>query len=52
VLRAQEATVSEDIARLLPQLTYLHKYSHDDAVTSVLTVCVEKPLGAGATQLD
>lgn len=44
LVRAQEATVSEDIARLLPQLTYLRKYSYDDAVTSVLTVCLEKPL--------
>jgi SAM-dependent methyltransferase len=52
VLRAQEATVSEDIARLLPQLTYLHKYSYEDAVTSVLTVCVEKPLGTLASQSD
>jgi SAM-dependent methyltransferase len=43
VLRAQEATVSEDIARLLPELAYLQKYSYDDAVTSILTVCVEKP---------
>jgi len=46
MLRAQEATVNEDIARLLPRLTYLHKYSYDDAVTSVLTVCAEKPAGA------
>ena len=50
VLRAQEATVSEDVVRLLPELTYLHKYSYDDAVTSVLTVCVEKPLRAPGDQ--
>jgi SAM-dependent methyltransferase len=50
VLRAQEATVSEDIARVLPQLKYLHKYSYDDAVTSILTVCVEKPLRAHLLQ--
>ena len=46
VMRAQEATVNEDIVRLFPRLTYLHKYSYDDAVTSVLTVCAEKPAGA------
>jgi SAM-dependent methyltransferase len=46
VLRALEATVSENIARLLPQLTYLQKYSYDDAVTSVLTVSLEKPLAS------
>jgi hypothetical protein len=50
VLRAQEATVSEGTARVLPQLKYLHKYSYDDAVTSVLTVCVEKPLRAHLLQ--
>ncbi len=50
VLRAQEATVSEDIVRLLPQLTYLQKYSYDDAVTHVLTVCLEKPLAVPGTK--
>jgi len=48
VLRAQEAVVSEDIVRLLPQLKYLQKYSYDDAATSVLTVCAEKPMRAPA----
>lgn len=43
VMWAQEATVSDDTARLLSQLRYLHKYQHDDAVTCVLTVCTEKP---------
>ena len=43
VMCAQEATVSDDTARLLSQLRYLHKYQHDDAVTCVLTVCTEKP---------
>lgn len=51
VLRAQEATVSEDIIRSLPQLKYLHKYRYDDAVTSVLTVCVEKPLVSSSGKL-
>jgi SAM-dependent methyltransferase len=46
VLRIQEATVSEGVARSLPRLKYLQKYSYDDAVTSVLTVCMEKPLGS------
>jgi SAM-dependent methyltransferase len=50
VMRAQEATVSEEVVRLLPQLKYLKKYSHDDAVTSVLTVCLEKPLKAPVPQ--
>jgi len=40
----EESIVSEAIARALPGLRYLHKYSHNDAVTSVLTVCLEKPL--------
>lgn len=48
VLRAQEAVVSQDIVRLLPQLKYLQKYSYDDAVTSVLTVCAEKLMRAPA----
>lgn len=51
VLRAQEATVSEDIVRLLPQLTYLQKYRYDDAVTHVLTVCVEKPPASSGGKL-
>ena len=50
VVRVQESTASDNIARLLPTLKYLHKYSHDDAVTSILTVCLEKPLNAHALQ--
>lgn len=40
---ACEAAVSDDTVRLLPQLRYLHKYQYADAVTCVLTVCMEKP---------
>ena len=43
VLRAEESRISQEIARALPTLHYLHKYSHDDAVTNVLTVWLEKP---------
>jgi SAM-dependent methyltransferase len=45
VIRAKEAAVSGDTARLLPSLTYLHKYRHEDAVTSLLTVCCDKQAG-------
>lgn len=43
VLRAEESRVSHEIEKALPTLHYLHKYSHDDAVTNVLTVWLEKP---------
>jgi len=43
VLRAKETTVSEDTIRLLPNLGYLQQYDYEDAVTSVMTVCFEKP---------
>jgi ubiquinone/menaquinone biosynthesis C-methylase UbiE len=43
-VRTHEATVSEHTVRLLPQLRYLHKYQYYDAVTCVLTVCLEKPV--------
>ena len=43
VLRAESCAVSQDIERALPTLPYLHKYSHDDAVTAVLTVWLDKP---------
>ncbi|MDH4235679.1 MAG: class I SAM-dependent methyltransferase [Nitrospira sp.] len=42
VLQAESQT-SKDIASALPALTYLHRFSYDDAVTSVVTVCLEKP---------
>jgi SAM-dependent methyltransferase len=42
VLRAEACSVSREIERALPSLPYLHRYSHDDAVTSVLTVCCDK----------
>ena len=42
VVRAEAASVSEEIEEALPTLTYLHRYSHDDAVTAVLTVWLEK----------
>lgn len=41
--RAREATVSDHTVRLYEQLPYLHKYPYDDAVTCMLTVCMEKP---------
>ncbi|TKB92699.1 MAG: class I SAM-dependent methyltransferase [Nitrospira sp.] len=47
VMRVHEATVSDHTVRFLPQLRYLHKYHYDDAVTSVLTVCMEKPALSG-----
>ena len=43
VFRGEECAKSEEIARALPTLPYLHRYSYDDAVTSVLTVSLEKP---------
>jgi SAM-dependent methyltransferase len=43
VVRHQESHVNNDIASALPSLPYLHSYSFDDAVTSVLTVWLEKP---------
>jgi SAM-dependent methyltransferase len=43
VVHAQEKTLNPDIDRLLPQLSYLHRYDHEDAVTAMLAVCVEKP---------
>jgi SAM-dependent methyltransferase len=45
VVREEESRVSTAIAQALPSLTYLHRYSHDDAVTSALTLYVEKPAG-------
>lgn len=47
VMRVHEATVSDHTVQFLPQLCYLHKYQYDDAVTSVLTVCMEKPALSG-----
>ncbi|MDN5942102.1 MAG: class I SAM-dependent methyltransferase [Nitrospira sp.] len=43
VMHAHEATVSDHTVYLLSQLAYLHQYQYDDAVTCVLTVCMEKP---------
>lgn len=43
VLRGEESHVSEDIVKALPSLTYLHRFSYDDAVTNVVTVSLEKP---------
>ncbi len=43
VLRREESHVSEDIVRALPSLTYLHRFSFEDAVTNVVTVYLEKP---------
>jgi SAM-dependent methyltransferase len=43
VVRAQAAGVSQDIERALPTLPYLHKWSHDDAVTAWFTAWLDKP---------
>lgn len=43
MIRDKETAVCPDTVRLLPSLTYLHKYRHEDAVTSLLTVCCDKP---------
>lgn len=43
VVRAESCAVSQDIERALPTLPYLQKYTHDDAVTAVLTVWLDKP---------
>jgi SAM-dependent methyltransferase len=34
---------SPEIERIFPQLPYLHRYSREDALTTVLVVCAEKP---------
>ena len=49
VLNAEACSVSQEVGRALPTLPYLHKYSHDDAVTAVLTVWLEKPADAVAS---
>lgn len=36
---------SPDIERVLPELPYLHRFSREDALTAVLVVCAEKPIG-------
>lgn len=41
--RHTEARESEETIQALPGLKHLHKYSREDAVTQVLTVCLEKP---------
>lgn len=46
VLKAEACSVSGEVDRALPGLAYLHQYSHDDAVTAVLTVWLEKPATA------
>lgn len=43
VVRAEASSANREIDRALPALPYLRKYSHDDAVTQVLTVWLEKP---------
>ena len=49
VLNGEACSVSQDVDRALPALPYLHKYSHDDAVTAVLTVWLEKPATTSAS---
>lgn len=46
VLHAEACSVSHEVDCALPGLTYLHKYSREDAVTAVLTVWLEKPATA------
>ena len=43
VVREESSHISEEIERALPTLPYLHTYGHDDAVTAVLTVRLDKP---------
>jgi hypothetical protein len=43
VLIAEASSVSHEIERALPARPYRHNYSHDDAVTAVLTVWLAKP---------
>jgi SAM-dependent methyltransferase len=43
VVRAESSCISQEIERALPTLRYLHTYGHDDAVTAVLTVWLDKP---------
>ena len=47
-LKAEASSVSHEIDGALPALPYLHKYSHEDAVTAVLTVWLEKPATGGS----
>ena len=49
VLRAEACSISHEIEGALPNLPYLHRYSHDDAVTSVLTAWLQKPVSAAAS---
>lgn len=43
VIEHQESVVSHVIAEALPSLPYLHRYSHEDAVTHVITLWLKKP---------
>lgn len=45
VVRHEESQKSASIADALPSLPYLHRFSYEDAVTNVVTVCLQKPLG-------
>jgi len=42
VVRQEESRISQEIADALPKLRYLKRFSYEDAVTSVLTVWLEK----------
>lgn len=52
VMLHEESQRSESIAQALQSLSYLHRFSHEDAVTSVMTVCLEKPLGSRVLARD
>lgn len=43
VIEHQESAVSQVIAKALPSLPYLQRYSYEDAVTSVITLWLTKP---------
>lgn len=51
VLQTETSSVSQDIETALPALPYLHKYSYDDAVTTGLTVWLEKPVATGTSPI-
>lgn len=45
IVRHEESQRNESIDNALPSLPYLHRLTREDAVTSVVTVCLEKSQG-------
>ncbi|MEX5215005.1 MAG: class I SAM-dependent methyltransferase [Nitrospiraceae bacterium] len=43
-IREWRGVESPDIEQVLSELSYLHRYSREDALTAVLIVCAEKPI--------